>query len=221
MKSIFFLLIIITIGNVIYSQETSCKVLKKEISGSYSGECKNGYAHGQGIAKGIDQYDGRFKKGLPDGKGIYTWANGFYYDGEWKDGLKEGKGRMVYKDSTSSGYWKYDKYVGEKLIPAYMITRSLSITRSTFTKVSGVNNNVTIKLARGGNENADISNFTIALSSGNEYHIGPTLGIQNAIFPLDVIIKFRALNPIHTSEYDAQFEFTINEPASWNVMISY
>ena len=47
--------------------QNPCKVLMKEISGSYSGECKKGLADGKGEAKGVDRYIGAFKKGLPDG----------------------------------------------------------------------------------------------------------------------------------------------------------
>lgn len=39
-------------------------------------------------------------------------------------------------------------------------------------KLPGANNNVIIKLTRGGNENTDISDFTIAYSSGSEYYSG-------------------------------------------------
>jgi hypothetical protein len=213
--------ILFAAGFYINVQDKGCIVKLPGISGTYSGDCKNGLAEGRGVAQGMDKYYGQFNDGLPDGKGTYTWADGTYYEGQWKNGLKEGKGKMVYKDSTVSGYWKYDKYVGEKLIPPYKITRSMSVARSSFTRLPGANNYVTIKLTRGGNENADISDFTIAYSSGVEYYKGSTIGIQNAIFPLDVTVKFRAWNNFHTAQYDVHFEFVINEPATWDVIISY
>lgn len=51
--------------------------------------------HGRGsdIFANGDRYNGEYKNGKPDGKGIYTWANGSYYDGEFKNGLKHGKGK--------------------------------------------------------------------------------------------------------------------------------
>jgi hypothetical protein len=214
--------ILLAAGFYVNAQDNGCIVKLPGISGTYSGDCKNGLAEGRGVAQGIDKYYGQFNDGLPDGKGTYTWADGTYYEGQWKNGLKEGKGKMVYKDSTVSGYWKYDKYVGEKVIPPYKITRSMSVTRSSFTRLPGPSNYVTIKLTRGGNETvAEISDFTIAYSSGEEYYLGPTIGIQNAIFPLDVIVRFRAWNYFHTVQYDVQFEFVINEPATWEVKISY
>lgn len=30
-----------------------------------------------------NKYDGEFKEGRYDGKGVFTWANGDYYDGDW------------------------------------------------------------------------------------------------------------------------------------------
>ena len=79
-----------TVISCIYSQDNkdNCKVLMNEISESYQGDCKDGLAHGNGLAQGIDTYEGKFKKGLPYGNGKYAWANGDYYDGRWKEGDK-------------------------------------------------------------------------------------------------------------------------------------
>ena len=105
----------------LFSQESGCKVLLPSISGTYTGKCKNGLAHGKGIAQGTDRYEGRFYKGYPQGPGTYTWKDGSYYKGQWSEGLMQGKGMMVYKtadgDSVVNGYWQEGKYVGAKLIP--------------------------------------------------------------------------------------------------------
>lgn len=79
-----------------YAQE-QCKVLKPEIADKYSGKCKKGLAHGQGLAEGKDRYEGDFKNGLPHGKGKYTWASGEIYEGYWKEGKREGEGKFWYK----------------------------------------------------------------------------------------------------------------------------
>jgi hypothetical protein len=78
LNKLFFVLIL-TIGGNIYGQTGDCRVAKASISGSYTGDCKNGLAHGKGIAQGIDRYEGEFTKGLPSGTGIYRWADGVYY----------------------------------------------------------------------------------------------------------------------------------------------
>ena len=91
---------------------------------TWSGECKDGYVHGQGTlqwykngkpnesyvgsysqgkrhGKGIytgedgDKYDGEWKDNKLHGKGIYTWASGDKYDGEYKDGKKHGLGKLT------------------------------------------------------------------------------------------------------------------------------
>ncbi len=203
------------------AQEQSCRVLLPNISGTYSGDCKNGLADGRGTAQGVDKYYGQFDKGLPEGKGTYTWADGSYYEGQWKQGMREGKGKMVYKDSTITGYWRTDKYIGQKLVAPYKITRSISVTRYSISKVPGTNNFIRIKFMRGGLENADISDLSLAYSSGDEYRIGPSYGLQHCQFPLDIIVRFRAWNYFHTTQYDVNFEFTINEAATWEVVISY
>jgi hypothetical protein len=99
-----------------YSQ--SCEVLVEALKGHYEGGCKKNKAEGQGTAKGEDSYTGQFKAGLPDGFGKYVWKNGDWYEGHWKKGVREGKGIMKLtapgtKDSVLDGYWKKDKYIGK------------------------------------------------------------------------------------------------------------
>ena len=111
----------------IFSQ--TCKVLKAEICGIYTGECKKGKAAGKGKATGTDSYDGDFVAGLPHGKGTYTWANGNVFNGEFLNGKKEGKGILVIKrenlkDSTVEGYWENDRYIGKTGAPWRMIYKS-------------------------------------------------------------------------------------------------
>ena len=55
-------------GDLSYLQHADCKATKAEISGTYVGGCKKGLVHGNGIAQGIDRYEGQFIKGLPSGK---------------------------------------------------------------------------------------------------------------------------------------------------------
>lgn len=94
--SVLIIMFFLAIG--LRAQQNDCKVLLESISGTYEGKCKNGLAHGKGIAQGTDRYEGTFVKGLPSGRGVYKWADGSFYDGEWKDGKKEGKGKLVKKD---------------------------------------------------------------------------------------------------------------------------
>ncbi|HOF20292.1 MAG TPA: hypothetical protein PLO24_03495 [Bacteroidales bacterium] len=205
-----------------YSQQTECAVKMESISGEYSGKCKKGLAHGQGIASGTDRYEGEFRNGLPHGTGKYTWANGDYYRGGWKKGLKEGEGRLVKADSSVvEGIWKQDSYVGKKLIAAYKINKSMSVTRYSFRKTNSTANDVKVKLIRGGIENSGVDNLIIAHTSGSQYRSGSHTGIQNPLFPLDIKVTFTAWNMFRTAKSDVIFDFTINQPGSWEVVINY
>ena len=78
-------LLVASVIHFSYSQVGDCKVLKPEIAGIYSGDCKKGLANGKGIAEGIDKYEGKFKDGLPHGNGTYQYANGEIYQGDFKN----------------------------------------------------------------------------------------------------------------------------------------
>jgi hypothetical protein len=215
-----FLIVVLIFGNYIYAQKSDCKVTKADISGSYSGDCKNGLAHGKGVAQGTDRYEGQFIKGMPDGRGTYRWEEGTYYKGQWKNGMRDGMGKMVYSDSVVTGYWKDDKYLGEKLIPPFKIINSRSVSRSIISKSINAGSGVKIRILQGGSDNTTIEDFSLAYDSGEEYRMGNTFGIQNTLFPLDVIVKYRSWNLFHTAQYDVIFEFTIYDPGTWDVVIT-
>jgi hypothetical protein len=219
--ALFSVLFLVT-GNS-YSQDSGCKVLMPSISGTYNGKCKNGLAQGKGIALGTDKYEGRFYKGLPQGRGTYTWADGSWYEGVWMKGLRQGKGTMVYAletgDSIVSGYWKQDKYVGTTMIPPYKLIRKTGVVRYSFNTVPAATNDVKISIMIGGRINSDIENLTIATSSGSEYRSGYWIGIQNPVFPLDVKLTYRTWNQIHSAQSDVIFEFTLNDPGHWTITL--
>ena len=162
------------------------------ISGSYIGGCKKNLAHGKGEAKGIDTYSGKFFKGLPHGKGTYIWANGNKYIGEWSNGNMEGKGEMIFHlakgDSIVDGYWKDNKYVGEKFVPSYKVTRQSNVMRSSFKQTQPGNDvsGVRILILKGGMNNPYVSDMVLTKSSGTEDYTGGKIGIQNPEFPLSV-----------------------------------
>lgn len=99
------------------AQSQRCDVDNEALKGTYNGDCKKNKAHGKGIATGTDTYEGEFKNGLPDGQGIYTWANKNVFSGKYIKGLREGKGTMTFKlegrDSIMEGFWKKDVYIGK------------------------------------------------------------------------------------------------------------
>ncbi|HWR31213.1 MAG TPA: hypothetical protein VN631_15405 [Negativicutes bacterium] len=65
-----------------------------------------------------NSYDGDYKAGLRDGKGVLKWPTGQVYDGEWKNGMSNGYG--VLKDASGKvlyeGEWKDGKGVANSLM---------------------------------------------------------------------------------------------------------
>jgi len=207
-------------GNLIDLQDSECKVSMPRISGTYKGECKKGLAHGRGIAQGIDSYEGEFRRGLPEGRGVYRWADGTFYEGYWKRGLREGAGKMIFPDSTITGFWKADKYAGKEEIKSYEILYSLYVARSTFTKSNSSLHQVKVRTTQAGGDNTTRSDFSMIYSSGDEFRMGNVNGIQNLSFPVTVKVTYVSWNMLHTVQYQVTFEFRINEPGCWDVNIS-
>jgi hypothetical protein len=221
-KALWFMLILFS-GSLLYAQE-ECKVLMPEISGSYTGKCKKGLAHGKGLAVGTDTYEGRFSKGLPDGTGKYTWADGRVYEGSWSEGMREGKGTMIYQraggDSIVTGIWKNDEYFGPVPVPSYKIIRTQSVVRYTFRKINDIGCGVRVGIYLGGNFNSELENFSMDADTGERFQDGQYFAIQNAIVPYTVYIKYRTWNHLHTQQHDVIFEFIINEPGTFQVSIN-
>jgi hypothetical protein len=206
-------------GNLIYGQD-KCIVAMPKISGSYTGECKKGLANGKGMAQGIDSYEGEFRKGYPEGSGIYHWADGTYYEGNWKLGMREGAGKMIYGDSTVTGYWREDKYIGKKLVVPYEIITNRSVDRYSISKSMTTESSVRIRITQGGADNTTISDLSISYDSGSEFRAGNVFGLQNVTFPVTVKVIYRTWTQLHTVQFEVTFEFRINEPGLWDVNIS-
>jgi len=219
MRNILVLMLLFFSGNLIYSQVSDCKVAMPRISGTYTGECKKGLAHGTGMAQGIDRYEGEFRKGLPQGRGVYRWADGTFYEGYWKMGLREGAGKMIFPDSTVTGYWKADKYVGKEDTKPYEILQTRYVARSTFSKTANSPSQVKVRLTMGGSPNVTVQDFSMVYTSGDEFRMGTVYGIQNVTFPINVRITYLTWNVMHTVQTNVTFEFKINQTGNWDVNI--
>lgn len=210
-------------GSMIHAQN-ECRVLLPGISGSYTGRCKKGLAHGKGVATGVDSYEGHFSRGLPNGSGRYRWADGTVYQGEWLKGARNGKGTMTYPtesgDSIVTGIWKDDVYSGTELIPPYQITMSRGVIRSSIRKMNEMGTGFRLGIYQGGRFNIDLENFTMVCDSGEEYTSGRYIAIQNATLPYSVTIRYRTWNVLHTTRSEVIFAFTINEPGTFEVSLT-
>ncbi|AUI67729.1 hypothetical protein [Beggiatoa leptomitoformis] len=89
---------------------SGCWVADAYLNGRYTGECKDGKAHGTGTAIGKDTYKGQFSVGELQGYGLYTWSDGDRYCGSFKNGKIEGVGVMLYiNGSRKEGIWQDGK----------------------------------------------------------------------------------------------------------------
>jgi hypothetical protein len=218
-RIIFIIVLIIAAGNL-SAQNTDCQVNIPELSGTYQGGCKNGLAHGKGISKGTDSYEGQFIRGLPDGRGTYKWANGIYYQGDWKAGKREGRGKMVYPDSVVNGYWKNNAYIGKEQPVPYKITSTLSVARYSVNKTNEVAPGVRLRLMQGGMDNTIIEGFSMISDSGSEYKSGNYYGLENVRFPVNLKIKYRSWNQLRTQQFNVIFELEIIEPGTWEIILT-
>lgn len=206
------------------AQNSECKVLIPEISGTYAGDCKNGLAHGNGTATGIDRYEGQFNKGLPHGRGTYAWTNGPVYRGEWSKGLQNGEGEIIYftagGDSTVKGFWKGGAYIGKTVVPAYTVIRKDNLLSCNFRKLDK-GNTVIVKFMLKGQINSRVKEMSMVYSSGMQFKSGANYqGIQDVYFPFNLVILYTTYNPISRGAFDVQFECTINEPGKWEIILN-
>jgi hypothetical protein len=86
---------------------------RKDEDATWSGPCKDGYAHGEGTlvwtvgGKQSSRYEGGMRRGLRHGLGYSIDHQGNQYEGGFADGKREGKGTLVEYDGTEySGDWK-------------------------------------------------------------------------------------------------------------------
>lgn len=209
------MLLILLIGvNTVSAQ--NCKVSHKNLNETYQGDCKKGKAHGKGFAKGTDSYKGEFKKGFPDGIGIYTWANGDVYEGEFKKGKKEGKGKLAYntttKDSIVEGYWSKDEYIGVNKTPYKLLTKSENIVLVNFSRRPKEHGNA-IRLYFKKNDrqvpNPKI-NRVVATKGNytNQRQLPNYLELAEVTYPIKLIIQYEL----------ESFEFEVFQPGTWKIL---
>jgi len=175
MNSVYLLAFIFSIMmnfSFIYAQQdnSSCKVITKELVGRYSGGCKNGLANGNGDATGAYHYVGAFKDGMPNGTGTYYYSEYEYYNGSFQDGIKEGKGEMHYirksmPDSVIKGYWSGGEFKGSKYTTySFSTTEQFDLTEITPSKTSG--NTITIEIGtNSGSPNGTANGFVLLLNN--------------------------------------------------------
>lgn len=230
MKKLILPLIFILIGLQGLKAQSSCEVYVKELQGSYDGSCNKGKADGKGTAKGTDQYVGEFKKGYPEGNGVYTYSNGDIYKGAFSKGKFDGEGTLIFADSTKKiqkGFWKKGIYMGKYKDPykVYFRTSHISTINATpnlkiqendiYVTISTTNGNNPVSLSNGAIQTtlSDIipvnGNFTRFVKF-NESATKTTYKIQQVTFPLRVRLRIG----------DQEVEIEFFEDCKWDCDIS-
>lgn len=187
-----------------FSQEKDCKVLGKDMIGEYQGKCKKGLAHGSGIfkfTKKNEVYEGKFKKGKFHGEGeLYSISN------------RE-------KTILKTGIWKDNQYQGEKKIKPYDVYRAnlINLDRYIIRKVAD-GNSVTFNFYRNGTRN-DVRDLNIFVNNGNRV-AGSNLVIYDSIlYPFTCQVTYNTPSKLGTTSYRVNFEFTLNEPGVWEITL--
>ncbi len=219
MKQVLFLaLAFLFYTNRLSAQGKECEVKMDAIKGLYTGECAEGKATGKGKSVGTDQYEGDFKDGYPDGKGMYTWKDGHYFVGAFKKGRKEGKGDMYYEsasggDSVITGFWKKDKYFGLYEKQYEVISTSSRVTKVDCSLTDKIGEDIFItvhQLRSGGAVISNITNITgTYYTKSNQVMTNSSMTkIQQVTFP------FRAIFNLSNGE---SAEIIFNEKGNYDV----
>jgi hypothetical protein len=203
------------------SQTIDGPVLRKELAGKYEGSQKKGLAHGIGTAIGIDTYTGEFKKGLPEGEGVYTDNLGNVYKGSFHLGKKEGKGVFTPVQSSTeqllTGYWEDDKYVGKEKIEPYLVSNKTGACNPRIYAV-GAGNKIEISAINPVNSSyLGINIFMIGkavdrYSSGRYYY-------EECSFPIEFDMNYTCSNKLGTATIANTVRIKINKPGSWVITL--
>lgn len=224
LKVLLFVCIALTLSFNSYSQKDSndCRVLLYQISKHYEGDCKNGLADGKGKAVGIDTYEGKFKKGLPNGTGTYTWKNGNIYTGEWKKGKRSGKGTLysAANNEKINAYWKNDEFVKEIKIPEYKIEEKYNVQSVSVRKINETGNKVTISLKRDGRLTSNQEDINIVVTNGvlseSQYFL-----YNWVTFPWNCNIRFTTSTRLSAYKYNVNVKVKIDKPGEWEITVNY
>ncbi len=228
MKTILFFQAILFTGILSMStnplQQNDCRVLIPEIAENYKGDCKNGLAHGQGVASGTDHYKGKFKEGLPHGRGTYTWEDGSIYKGRWREGERDGRGTYVKivdnEEMISKGIWQADTFLRDRRTKEYSVGHVLNVDRYTIRKIDETPDRIMVFLQQRGSQNTNVRNFHFLMDGdGERYFMGGQIGYQNVKFPARCQITYETPDIFENVVYRVRMEVTINEPGDWLITL--
>ena len=199
-----------------------CKVLKESINKEYEGDCKKGLAHGQGTAKGDeDYYQGSFKKGQPYGKGKYVWGNGEFYQGEFKNGMRHGEG-IMYAVNKETGViekgklsrWKDDKFLMEIMEENYKIVQKRNLVGVGVKKMDEERERVELNIKN----SVELRDVVINHNVGSMNKLRDDRIVIDFIeFPINLMINYTTANKFNGNRVKVVVEMIIESPGNWKV----
>uniref|UniRef100_A0A7S1KRF7 Uncharacterized protein n=1 Tax=Percolomonas cosmopolitus TaxID=63605 RepID=A0A7S1KRF7_9EUKA len=104
----------------------------------YTGQWHEGLPHGQGSlyffnvqVGSCNYYEGDFKNGARDGKGVFYYGDGTKFDGEWHNDQKNGWGEFEYTNGVKErGYYENDVKIREGVASSQNSVQGSSSPRS-------------------------------------------------------------------------------------------
>lgn len=235
MKKIISLIsFVLLFGSIAFAQY-DCKVLSENLKGQYNGECKKGLANGDGSAKGIDSYTGSFKKGYPNGFGVYTFANGSNYIGNFRKGKKDGYGLMntitEAKDLVQDyGLWLADSLLipnDSKALFRVKNRKGVKLIDPRLDRDKAVKNQIWINFQVDG-----VPDKTVVISKA-EISSGKVLDIKertlNTVFAFDEIeefpvtfkLEYQIRQATHFEMQDCIIELTLFTSGLWEIDVNH
>jgi hypothetical protein len=85
---------------------------------SWTGGCSNGIAQGRGVLQWLkdgkpnERYEGEYRDGKQNGRGVYTSADGSRCECEYRDDKKDGRGVLTDKNGRYEGEFRDDRHDG-------------------------------------------------------------------------------------------------------------
>jgi hypothetical protein len=211
-----------------FSQNNNAPVLKKELVGKYEGDQKKGLAQGKGTASGTDTYTGEFKKGLPDGIGVYTDSQGNVYKGAFREGLKEGKGEFIPAASSTekpmTGYWMDDKYVGKEKVEPYEVSNKVgSVSPRIYSTGPGNVIDITV-VDPYDNSNVAANIYMTGQANSREDSSYHKYFYEDCKFPIEFDIRYQVRQKMggingSTALSDNSVHIKIVKPGKWSITL--